>query len=187
MARINLLPWREERRQERQQQFIVALAAGFIFSVVVLYGAILYADSLLDDQNSRNTFLQTEINKLDVKIAKIKTLDQEREQLLARMNVIQELQTSRPKVVKVFDALVRSVPEGIHLEKVQRQGDTLTLNGIAQSNARVSVFMRNLDDNNEFDNPDLTVIQRTSTNDDAIRKFTLVSKETKVITEEGEL
>lgn len=187
MAHINLLPWREEKRQERQKQFITALVAGFIFAAVILYGAILYADSNLDEQNSRNTFLQSEITKLDLKIAQIKTIDKEREQLLARMNVIQELQSSRPKVVKVFDALVRSVPEGIHLDKVQRQGDTLTLNGVAQSNARVSVFMRQLDSNTEFDNPDLTVIQRTSTNDDAIRKFTLVTKETKVIKEEGEM
>jgi type IV pilus assembly protein PilN len=186
MAHINLLPWREERRQERQQQFIAALIAGFVFAAVVLYGAILYADSLLDEQNARNTFLQTEISKLDVKIAEIKTIDSEREKLLARMNVIQELQSSRPKVVKVFDALVRSVPEGIHLEKVERQGETLTINGVAQSNARVSVFMRNLDNNEEFDNPDLTVIQRTSTKDDAIRKFTLVTKETKA-KEEGDM
>ncbi len=187
MAHINLLPWREEKRQERQKQFITALVAGFIFAAVILYGAILYADSNLDEQNSRNTFLQSEITKLDLKIAQIKTIDKEREQLLARMNVIQELQSSRPKVVKVFDALVRSVPEGIHLDKVQRQGDTLTLNGVAQSNARVSVFMRQLDSNTEFDNPDLTVIKRTSTNDDAIRKFTLVTKETKVIKEEGDM
>jgi type IV pilus assembly protein PilN len=186
MAHINLLPWREERRQERQQQFIASLVAGLIFAVVVLYGAILYADSLLDDQNGRNTFLQTEINLLDIKIAEIRTLDEEREQLLARMNVIQELQTSRPKVVKVFEALVHSVPEGIHLEKVARQGDSLTIDGIAQSNARVSVFMRNLDEDNEFDNPDLTVIKRTSTKDDAIRKFTLVSKESKITVEEGD-
>jgi len=180
MAHINLLPWREELREERKKQFITALIAGFIFSCIVLYGVVFYADSLLDNQNSRNTFLQTEINKLNIKIAEIKTIDKEREQLLARMNVIQELQISRPKVVKVFDALVRSVPEGIHLEKVQRVGQTDTLNGIAQSNARVSVFMRNLDSNPEFDNPDLTVIKRTSTKDDAIRKFTLVTKETKI-------
>jgi len=185
MAQINLLPWREERRQERQQQFIVFLVAGIIFAVVVLYGAILYADSFLDDQGARNTFLQTEINKLDIKIAEIKTLDKERGQLLARMNVIQELQTSRPKVVKVLEALVHSVPEGIHLEKVVRQGDLLTINGVAQSNARVSVFMRNLDEDDEFENPDLTVIKRTSTKDEAIRKFTLVSKESKIAGEEG--
>jgi type IV pilus assembly protein PilN len=185
MAQINLLPWREERRQERQQQFIVFLVAGIIFAVIVLYGAILYVDSFLDDQGARNTFLQTEINKLDIKIAEIKTLDKERGQLLARMNVIQELQTSRPKVVKVLEALVHSVPEGIHLEKVVRQGDLLTINGVAQSNARVSVFMRNLDEDDEFENPDLTVIKRTSTKDEAIRKFTLVSQESKIAAEEG--
>jgi type IV pilus assembly protein PilN len=187
MAHINLLPWREELRQERQQQFIVWLVLGLVFSLAVLFAAVMYANSLIDEQNNRNGFLNTEIAKLNIKISEIQTLEKEKEQLLARMNVIQELQTSRPKVVKVLDALVRSVPEGISLEKVTRTGDTLTFDGIAQSNARVSVFMRNIDVNPEFDNPDLTVIQRTSTNDDAIRKFTLVTKETKAVDTEGDL
>ncbi len=178
MARINLLPWREERRQERQKQFIAALIAGFVFAVAVLYGVIWYEDSLLEEQNQRNAFLQTEIAKLDRQIAEIRNLDKEREKLLARMKIIQELQASRPQVVKVFDALVRTVPDGIQLEKVTRQGHVLTLNGTAQSNARVSVFMRNLEENPVFGNPKLTVIQRTSTNDNAIRKFTLTVKET---------
>jgi len=180
MAHINLLPWREERRQERQQQFFVALIAGLIFAAAVLYGAVWYEDSLLEQQNLRNSYLQTEITKLDHKIAEIRTLGKEREKLLARMKVIEGLQASRPKVVKVFDALVRCVPDGIYLDKVTRQGDKLTLNGVAQSNARVSVFMGMLEDNAEFIDPKLTVIQRTSTKDDAIRKFTLTVKESKV-------
>lgn len=189
MAHINLLPWREERRQERQQQFIASLVAGFIFAVAALYGAVLFADSLLDEQNSRNSLLQAEIAKLDIKIREIKTLEEERERLIARMQVIQELQSSRPKVVKVFDALVRTVPEGIHLDKVGRQGDSLTFDGVAQSNARVSVFMQELDQNTEFGEAQLQVIQRTSTSakDNAIRKFTLAVKESKPKTEDGEL
>jgi len=186
MAHINLLPWREERRQERQQQFIVAIVAGLIFAVIALYGAILFADSLIEKQGSRNSLLQAEIAKLDIKIREIKTLEEERERLVARMQVIQELQTSRPKVVKVFDALVRTVPEGIHLDKVGRQGDSLTFDGVAQSNARVSVFMQGLDENTEFGDSRLQVIQRTSTKDDAIRKFTLAVKESKPKTEDGE-
>lgn len=186
MAQINLLPWREERRQERQQRFFSAVVAGLIFAAVVLYGVIMIANNLLDEQNDRNTFLKTEITKLDKKIKEIKTLEQERERLLARMQVIQELQASRPKVVKVLDALVRTVPEGIHLEKVSRQGNALTLNGVAQSNARVSVFMRQLDDNVEFTESKLNVVQRTSSKENAIRKFTLGVQESKPKTEDGE-
>lgn len=186
MAQINLLPWREERRQERQQRFFSAVVAGLIFAAVVLYGVIMIANNLLDEQNDRNTFLKTEITKLDKKIKEIKTLEQERERLLARMQVIQELQASRPKVVKVLDALVRTVPEGIHLEKVSRQANVLTLNGVAQSNARVSVFMRQLDDNAEFNESKLSVVHRTSSKADAIRKFTLGVNESKPTTEDGE-
>jgi len=187
MAHINLLPWREELRQERQQQFLVAIVASLIFAVVAFYGAVLYADSLLDEQNSRNAFLQSEIAKLDIKIKEIKTLEQERARLIARMQVIQQLQSSRPKVVKVFDSLVRTVPEGIHLSKVARQGSSLTFNGVAQSNARVSVFMRELDENSEFGESRLQVIQRTSTSDNAIRNFTLAVPESQPKPEDGEI
>lgn len=186
MAQINLLPWREERREERQQRFFASVGAGAIFAAAVLYGVILFANSLIDEQNHRNSLLKTEITELDKKIKEIKSLEAERDRLLARMQVIQELQTSRPKVVKVFDALVRTVPEGIHLEKVARQGDALTLNGVAKSNARVSVFMRQLDDNEEFNESKLTVIQRTSSREDAIRKFTLGVNESKPKKEDGE-
>jgi type IV pilus assembly protein PilN len=187
MAHINLLPWREEKRQERQKQFFTALAVGVIFAAAVFYGAVVFVDSLITEQNNRNAYLQNEIAQLDIKIREISKLEQERARLLARMQVIQELQASRPKVVKVFDSLVRTVPEGAYLEQVTRQGATLSLNGVAQSNARVSVFMRQLDDNAEFEESKLQVIQRTSTSADAIRKFSLSVSETKPKTEEGEL
>lgn len=186
MAHINLLPWREEKRQERQQQFIASLMAGLIFAVVVLYGVILFAGSLIDEQNGRNAFLQREIVELDKKITEIKTLEKERDRLLARMQVIQQLQSSRPKVVKVFDAIVQTVPKGVHLEKITRTGNTLELNGVAKANARVSVFMRQLDENTEFSEATLRVVQRTSTQDNAIRKFTLGVSESKQI-EDGEI
>lgn len=186
MPRINLLPWREERRQERQKQFFTALIASFVVAVAILYAVILYDDGLINEQNQRNAFLKKEIAVMDIKIAEISTLDAERTRLLARMNVIQELQVSRPKVVKVLDALVRTLPEGIYLEKLTRQGDSLILDGVAQSNARVSVFMRQLDSNPELTESVLKVIQRTSTNDDAIRKFSLSIGESKVKNEDGE-
>jgi len=186
MAQINLLPWREERREERQQYFFAAVGAGVIFAAAVLYGVIFFANDFIEEQNRRNSFLNTEITVLDKKIKEIKTLEAQRDRLLARMQVIQELQASRPKVVKVFDALVRTVPEGIHLDKVVRQGDALTLNGVAQSNARVSVFMRQLDDNLEFNESKLNVIKRSSSKENAIRNFTLGVNESKPKNESGE-
>lgn len=186
MAHINLLPWREERRQERQQQFYIALMAGLIFAAIVLYAVMAYADGLIDEQNQRNAFLQQEIAKLDKKIKEIKDLEKQRERLLARMQVIQELQESRPKIVKVFDSLARIVPEGVNLEKVTRTGSNLSFDGIAQSNARVSVFMTQIDENEEYGESRLKVIKRTASKNDAIRKFTVEVTETKPKTEDGE-
>lgn len=179
MAHINLLPWREERRQERQQQFYIAIVAGIVFAAAVLYFAISYVDGMIADQTSRNNYMQSQIAIVDKQIKEIKGLEKQRDQLLARMQVIQDLQRSRPKVVKVFDALVRTVPKGIYLTKVTRRGNMLTLEGVAESNARVSVFMRNLDDNPEFDEPQLKVVQRSTGRNEDIRKFTLEVTETK--------
>lgn len=181
MAHINLLPWREERRQERQKQFFMSLFLGFIFAIAVIYGIILFADGLIDKQNQRNAIMQKEVAVLDGKIRAIKKLEAERDKLITRMQVIQDLQSSRPKVVKVFDSLVRVVPDGVHLVKLARQGDKLILNGIAESNARVSVFMRKLDTHLEFDESNLQVVQKGGD----IRKFTININESKP-KEEGE-
>lgn len=186
MAHINLLPWREELREERQKQFYLALVAGLVFAAAVLYLVVMYADSLIEEQNQRNAFLQQEITKVDKKIKEIKNLEKQRERILARMQVIQELQASRPKVVKVFDSLARVVPEGVNLETVSRTGNLLNFNGVAQSNARVSVFMQEVDKNEEYGESRLKVIKRTSSRDDAIRKFTVEVNETKPKAEDGE-
>lgn len=186
MAHINLLPWREERRQERQKQFIFALVAGLVFAALVLYLAVSYANGLIDEQTQRNRFLETEIAKVDKKIKEIKDLESQRARLLARMQVIQDLQESRPKIVKVFDSLPRLVPEGLHLEQVSRKGNLISFDGVAESNARVSVFMQALDANEEYSESRLKVIKRTSSRDDAIRKFTVEVNETKPDAEDGE-
>jgi len=184
MAHINLLPWREEKRQERQQQFYVAMGLTLAFAILVFYIFTSYMNGLLDKQNQRNNYLQQEITKLDIQIKEIQDLEKKRDQLLARMRVIQDLQQSRPKVVKVFDSLVRTVPEGIHLQVLSREGDKLIVQGVAQTNARVSVFMNQLDKDPEFSESKLRVVQRTSTRDDAIRQFTLEVTESKPETDE---
>lgn len=183
MARINLLPWREELREQRQKEFITATVAALLLTALLFYVGVLFVNGMLNDQTERNNFLGKEIALLDEEIKEISTLERERDRLLARMQVIQELQTSRPKVVKLLDSLARVVPEGVYLQKVTRTGDDLTFNGVAQSNARVSVFMRQIDEDVEFDESNLQVIQRTNTS----RSFTLGVKESKPKTDEGEL
>jgi len=179
MAHINLLPWREENRQVRQRNFFGSITLGLIIAGAIFLGANIFMNQLIAEQEGRNTFLQTEITRLDKKLAEIKALDEEKAKLLARMQVIQQLQLSRAKIVKVFDALPRCIPEGLYLEKVALKEDILTLNGVAESNARVSVLMRELEGNGEFTQPKLDVIQRTSTAENALRKFTLRVTETK--------
>jgi type IV pilus assembly protein PilN len=186
MAHINLLPWREELREERQKQFYLSLLAGLVFAAVILYLVMNFADSLIEDQNQRNAFLQQEIAKVDKKIKEIKDLEKQRERLLARMQVIQELQDSRPKIVKVFNSLPRVVPEGVNLQKVTRKGNLLNFDGVAQSNARVSVFMQNIDQHEEFGESRLKVIKRTTSRNDEIRSFTVEVNEAKPKNEGGE-
>lgn len=162
MAKINLLPWREERRQERLQEFQKMMFLAFLVAGGVFYIVIMIADSMVSEQEARNKFLQDEIVKVDAQIAEIKTIEEERNKLLARMQVIQDLQESRPKVVKVLDALAHVLPEGVHLEQLSREGDKISINGMAESNARVSVLMNRIDANTEFEESRLQVVKKGS-------------------------
>ena len=144
MANINLLPWREEQRQEKQRQFLSVLGLVAILGVVVAWSVYTYYDAQLDSQRARNKYLISEIQKLDSKIKEIKTLENERQQLVERMNLIQDLQKSRPQIVHVFDEIVANMPEGVNLSTVERKGDDLIFNGVAESSPRISKFMRNI-------------------------------------------
>ena len=159
MTCINLLPWRETRRKEQQRQFFTVAGTAAVLMAVIVFYIHFYIGGLIDDQNNRNNFLQGEISKVDKKISQIKALKSEKEKLLARMNIIQQLQTRRPEIVHIFDELARSVPEGIYLTTAKQEGTLITLDGVAQSNARVSSFMRNLDKSRWFADPRLDVIK----------------------------
>lgn len=159
MPHINLLPWREELRRRRQKEFGIRVA----MAVVAMLGIVAlvhmqYANKIAF-QKERNEFLEQEIKKLDDKIAEIKALDEEKDRLIARMEIIQELQASRPEVVHLFDELVATLPEGVYYQKITQQARTLTLQGMAQSNARVSSLMRNLDDSDWLKSPSLIEIK----------------------------
>jgi len=182
MARINLLPWREEAREQRQKKFTSSLVLVAIVAGGLLYGGMMFLGDIIDKQKVRNVYLQKEISALDDKIKEIKQLDKKRETLLAKMDVIEELQENRIKAVKILDALANTVPKGIHLTRVTRRGDELLLSGIAQANARVSAFMRELDENEVFATASLSVVAR----EEDRKAFTLSVNENKhQVDEEG--
>jgi type IV pilus assembly protein PilN len=166
MAHINLLPWREEARQEREKNFYIILAATFIVAAAILYGAIMFVDGLIEEQNQRNAFLEQEIRMVDKKIKEIKDLEKQRDMLVARMQVIEDLQKSRPKIVKVMDSLPRIVPEGLNINTFARTGKTIEFTGNAESNNRISVFMTAIDDNEEFGESKLKIIKKGSAKND---------------------
>lgn len=173
MARINLLPWREERRKERQREFIFMLVGAAIIGGLVFYLVTWQIDGLIKSQESRNKYLQEEIDDLDRKIAEIRELEEERRRLLARKEIIEDLQEDRSKMVHLFDELVRTIPEGAQLKSVKQQGNILTLSGLAQSNARVSAYMRNLDASQWLADPDLVIIQAKPENTNFKFEFSL--------------
>ncbi len=159
MPRINLLPWREELRKQRQQEFFIMAVVAMAMMGVVVLGVHMYLQQLTDLQQERNDFLSSQIASLDKKIKEIKDLDREKERLLARMDIIQKLQSSRPEIVHMVDALVQTLPKGVYYKKINQKANKLSMEGDAQSNARVSSLMRNLEDSEWFENPNLVEIK----------------------------
>jgi type IV pilus assembly protein PilN len=144
MPRINLLPWREEERKERKLAFVVALLGATVASLVAAFGAYLLMNSMIDSQGQRNERLRVEIRQLDKQIEEINNLESSKQRFIARMEIIEKLQRSRPEIVHVFDEIVRQLPEGVYLTGVKQQDKRLKFEGVAQSSTRVSAFMRNL-------------------------------------------
>ena len=159
MAHINLLPWRDELRKQKQQQFAVVGAGSAILGAMLVLLAHMQMEGLIEKQNQRNQFLDKEIAELDTKIAKIKDMEKTKNALLARMDIIQQLQRSRPQSVHLMDQLVYTLPDGVYLNKIDQKDQALTLSGVAQSNARVSAYMRNIDGSQWMAKPKLDVIE----------------------------
>lgn len=159
MAKINLLPWRAERRANRQKEFYgmlgLAAAGGLVLSFLIWF----HYSQQISGQNTRNQFLQAEIQKVEGKIKEIEALDKQKDRLLARKKVIEQLQANRSQMVHLFDSLVRTIPDGVALASIKQEGEILTLEGRAQSNARVSNYMRNLEGSGWMTNPDLSIIE----------------------------
>jgi type IV pilus assembly protein PilN len=161
MPRINLLPWREEERKKRQQDFMIALAASVVAAAAVVGLTWFGYGQAIENQQARNLRLETEIAELERSIAEIDGLEAQKERLLARMEIIEQLQRSRPEIVHLFDEISRQMPEGVYLNGMKQTGMTVELKGVAQSSTRVSALMRQADQSPWLTDPSVTKVETT--------------------------
>ncbi|WP_323773443.1 PilN domain-containing protein [Alcanivorax sp.] len=173
---INLLPWREERRKQRQQEFVMMLVLAAIVGGGIFWMWKGYVDQQITDQRARNSHIQTRSAELDEKIKEIKELRSRRDELVARMEVIQNLQGNRPTIVYVFDELVKTLPDGVFYNEIKRVGDLYTVDGVAESNNRISRLMRNLDESSWFQSANLQNVTALEDGSQA-NSFTLTVKQ----------
>jgi len=159
MPSINLLPWRAELRKRRQKEFLIGLAGAVGLAVLITLGSHFTVSTMIDAQQARNDLLKSEIAKLDKQIEEINKLEDEKARMVARMQVIEKLQKSRPEVVKMFDDIVKTLPDGVYLTAVKQSDRILEFDGVAQSSTRVSAFMRNIDGSQVLSKPSLKVIE----------------------------
>ncbi len=173
MARIDLLPWREERRKQRAQEFYAVLGAVAIAAVLAVFGANWHFSQLIADQEDRNKYLSDEIKILDTKIKEIEQLEGVRTRLLGRKEVIEQLQETRSQMVHLFDELVTTIPDSVRLTTIRQAGNVLTLEGVAQSNQSVSIYLRELDKSGWLTQPILRIIEARGTDQMARFQFAL--------------
>lgn len=159
MAKINLRPWREELRAEKQKQFMTSLVGTLIVAAGLGFGWLTYVQSEIEYQNSRNTYVESATKQLDKKIAEISELKKKKDALIARMKVIQDLQGKRPVIVRVFDELVRTLPDGLYYNTLSATGGVLAINGNAESNNRISGLMRTFEESDWFGEPNLSLVK----------------------------
>jgi type IV pilus assembly protein PilN len=161
MAHINLLPWRAERRKQREREFFMQLGAAFVVGILCVLVWSFWMGMRIDNQNERNTYLQGEIKQVDVKIAKINDLEKVRSRLLARKQIIEQLQANRSQMVHLFDELVKTIPTSARLTELKQNGQSMTLSGVAQSNASVADYMRNIEASPWMGQADLSKTENT--------------------------
>lgn len=162
MARINLLPWREELRKQYLKEFLASIGIAVVTTLIALCGVHFYIEGMKDYQNERNRILQREIAQLNVKIREIKDIETKKNQMLGKIEVIHKLQLSRPEIVHMFDELAKTLPEGVYLTQFVQSGKSLAMNGKSQSNARVSAYMRAIEASEWVQSPQLNIIKASS-------------------------
>ena len=173
MTQINLLPWREQLREERNRQYFFILGGGALASLLLMLVVHMTAAGFINHQLSRNTYLQREIVQLNQQIREIKDLKRQKVTLIARMQVIQELQANRSQVVHFFDEVVEMLPEGVFLTRIERVGDKINVEGIAESNTNVSKLMRNIDSSHWLAQPGLNEIKTDEVEGRNVNEFKL--------------
>jgi type IV pilus assembly protein PilN len=178
MARINLLPWREAERKERQKEFGIMVLGGALVAALIVFGIHQLIQSQIGAQRDRNNFLEKKITAVEKEIREIEDLEKTKENLLARMNIIQELQSSRPQIVHLFDEVVTTLPDGVFLDEIEQKGSGVTFTGQAQSNARVSSMMRNIHDSQWLEKPALVFIESKEKTGIGYSQFKLMVKQT---------
>ncbi len=185
-TKLNLLPWREMRQREMDRKLVGIGTGAAVVMLLLVFQAYLYHSNLIEVQTGRNNFLKEEIKKVEKEIAEIKELKKQRQALISRMNVIYQLQGSRTQIVHVFEDFVRLMPEGIYFKSLVQKGALLSIEGTAQSNARVSALMRNLDESNWFTAPNLEVINVKNEGTDRVSQFKLKITQTDKSAKKGQ-
>lgn len=180
MPRINLLPWREELRAKRKKEFFLALFGAVLLGGLLGYTGKLSVQRMTAWQNERNTILRTKIEELDRQIEEINELDAQKSRLLARMEIIDQLQRSRPEAVHLMDEAVDILPEGAHLTEFRQEGTRIEISGIAQSSTRVSVLMRNVHDSDWLKEPWLDGVQYSGSGPTREGEFTLFANQVRI-------
>jgi type IV pilus assembly protein PilN len=172
MPRINLLPWREAERKQRRQEFGLGAVMALVGAGVIAFAVNWQMGSAVDSQNERNQYLKGEIANLDKQIAEILDLEQRKKRLESRIQVIEQLERSRPEIVHVFDQIVRTLPDGVYLTGIKQSGRSLTMKGVAQSSTRVASYMRNIDSSEWLKDPSLDILETKGVSDGG-SEFTL--------------
>lgn len=184
MPSINLLPWREAERKKRQRDFGVALAGSVVAAIAVVLATMFVYEGMIDGQERRNERLLAEIAELEKSIEEINDLEQQKERLLARMEIIDELQKSRPEIVHLFDEITRQMPEGVYLTSMKQTGNRIELRGVAQSSTRVSALMRQIDASEWMTDPEVERVATTQSGASRQAEFTVYLKQVRTAGEQ---
>jgi type IV pilus assembly protein PilN len=187
MPNINLLPWREAERKKRQRDFGVAMAGAVIAAIAVVMLTMVAYSQMISNQNARNDRLTAEIVELEKSIAEIDGLERQKERLLARMEIIEQLQKSRPEIVHLFDEIVRQLPEGVYLTGLKQTGARVEVRGVAQSSTRVSALMRQVDASAWLGDPEVERVETTQSGASRQSEFVVYLKQKRVDSEMEEM
>ena len=187
MPRINLLPWREAERKRRQREFGVAIGGALVAAIAVVMLTVLFYNQMIGNQRARNDRLTAEIVELEKSIEEIDGLERQKERLLARMEIIEELQKSRPEIVHLFDEVVRQLPEGVYLTGLKQTGSRVELRGVAQSSTRVSALMRRVDASDWLDDPEVERVETTQSGSSRQAEFVVYLKQKREGSDEEEM